>query len=78
MEQLSVMALKPFWRWAVLPVSLKGDHLIDQPAMPFYRRKTAEQFAREMQHDLNLLFPYFPVMLYRKRWFRRFEEVGLV
>lgn len=57
-EKVAVAALAPFWRYAVGPTN--GSH----PALPFYRRETAEKFFKLAE----FMVPFGNVSLYRRRW----------
>jgi hypothetical protein len=68
-DQLAVMSLWPFWRWAIVPASLAVSH----PAIPFYRRSTAEGRARQYLAERDLFAE--GILLLRRRRFRSFEVV---
>ena len=62
-DAISVLALLPFWRYAVGPASLRT------PAIPFYRRSSALAFFEEARREL----PFSGVTLYRRRGFGHFD-----
>jgi hypothetical protein len=74
-EQLPVMAINPFWRWAIIPRDLwvnRDAHLA--PALPFMRRSRAERKIREMQGEIG----DWRFVLARRRWPRGFEIVDVL
>ena len=60
-EFVSVLEIRPFWRYAVGPAS---EHT---PAIPFYRKRDAVAFFEEAKREI----PFCGVILYRRRWFSR-------
>lgn len=64
-ENIFVLALMPFWRYAVGPTNL------GQTAIPFYSEKAARQFFEE---TIKVL-PWCGCRLYKRRWFRGIEAV---
>ena len=68
-DGIRVMAILPFWRYAVVPDCLSNR----EPAMPFYRKSSALKFIEEMKHDMMGI--EMKMLLFRKVWFRRIQEV---
>jgi len=64
-EWISVVAILPFWRYAVGPTNLRNS------AIPFYTRSGAEALYAEVKRDL----PWAGVRLYRRRWFQGIETI---
>ena len=64
-KHIRILALSPFWRYAVGPSS---GH---SPAIPYYRFAPAKAFFEETRRKL----PWAGVVLYRRRWFRGVEIV---
>lgn len=62
----AIMAIKPFWRWAVVPEN--GSQI----GIPYYRKANALVVLDEVRREL----PWSPAVLLRKRWFRRVEVCG--
>lgn len=69
-DGIRVMAIKPFWRYAVIPAYLQNR----EPAMPFYTKKAALEFIEEMKADCQPVLE-IEMLLFRKVWFRKIEEV---
>lgn len=64
-DYVSVLALLPFWRYAVGPTSRNST------ALPFYRKSSAEAFFNEAKRDL----PWAGVCLYRRAGWSGIETV---
>jgi hypothetical protein len=60
-----VLAIKPFWRWAVVPED--GS----QTGLPYYTQPAALTVLSEIRREL----PWSKTVLLRKGWFRRVEVV---
>lgn len=64
LESVDVLAVAPFWRYAVGPAS---GH---SPAIPYYRLTAARAFFDEAKREL----PWAGVILYRRRGLSRTIE----
>lgn len=64
-EAVSVAAILPFWRYAVGPISAMS------PAIPFYRRVSAEAFFEKAKREL----PFSGVVLYRRMGWNGIDEI---
>ena len=58
------VGVTPFWRWAVGPTSNMS------PAVPFWTRKAAEEFLREVVQETEL-----PAILYKRKGWRGIQQV---
>jgi len=72
-DGIRVLAIYPFWRYAVVPENLQHR----EPAMPFYRKKSAMKFIAEAKAELKPVFDDYKMVLYRKVWFRQIEQIGI-
>lgn len=71
---IKVIAIKPFWRYAVLPANL-----FLEPAMPFYTRKSALAFIERMHKQDALPVMNLTFILFRKDWWTGLvEEVQII
>ena len=71
-DEIRVMTIKPFWRYAVLP-----DALPNEPAMPFYTKKAALAFIESVKAGCSPITDY-KMLLFRKVWFKRIEEIAKI
>lgn len=64
-DSVSVVAMLPFWRYAVGPTSMNS------PAIPFYTRKEADFFFEEIKKEI----PFAGAILYKRKGWSCIETI---
>ena len=67
LETVSVLAVAPFWRYAVGPTSGRS------PAIPYYRLTAARAFFEKAKREL----PWAGVILYKREGLRGIKAVEI-
>ena len=62
MTEIRVLAIKPFWRWAVVPKNQSDPYMA---GMPFYRERKAREWFKEV---VDSSLGCFPLLLVRRNY----------
>jgi hypothetical protein len=75
LDQIRIMTINPFWRWAVIPLTVVGD----APAISFMTRRAAERFAREFLSEARSnRLRAGGIQILRRSGLRSYELAGVI